>query len=68
MINKKGFYPEDELISFSSNIDKISKLRAELCRIPTKPNASGMIQILSKVEMAKPPLSLPSPNMGETMN
>ena len=65
MINRKGFYPKEELISFSSKIKKLQSLRAELCRIPTKPNASGMIQILLKVEMAK--LDIDSPNMGDSV-
>jgi len=65
MINKLGFYDKDELISFSSKIDKLHLLRAELCRVPTKPNPSGMIQILSKPEMAK--LDIASPNMGDSV-
>jgi phage terminase large subunit len=60
-----GYYPPDELISFSSKIDKINLLRAELCRIPTKPNASGFIQILSKKEMAAK--GIDSPNIGDSV-
>ncbi len=65
VINKKEFHPKDALISFDSGIDKLRMLRAELCRIPTKPNASGMIQILSKPEMEK--LGIKSPNMADSV-
>lgn len=55
------------LISFSSNIKDIDQLRTEMCRIPRKFNSSGRIQILSKAEMKKPPINLPSPNMADTV-
>ena len=42
-----------EMISLSSEIKCMDQLRAEVCRIPLKPNSNGKIQILSKVEMAK---------------
>ena len=47
-----------EMISLSSEIKCMDQLRAEVCRIPLKPNSSGKIQILSKVEMAKKPYEL----------
>ena len=58
--------PED-MISLSSEITTIDQLRAEVCRIPIKRNNAGKIQILSKIEMAKPPYRLPSPNMGDAL-
>lgn len=62
----KGEYINpDELISLSSAIDDIDGLRAEVCRIPKKPNGNGIIQIMSKVEMAK--LEIPSPNRADSM-
>tara|TARA_B000000475_G_scaffold272078_1_gene271804 strand:- start:2419 stop:3843 length:1425 start_codon:yes stop_codon:yes gene_type:complete len=64
----KGEYIDpDELISLSSKIENIDQLRAEVCRIPLKRNNMGKIQIMSKVDMAKKPYELPSPNMGDSL-
>lgn len=68
-----GVYHDPEtLISFSSSIDCIQKLRSELCRLPTKPNNLGMVQLYSKDEMVKgiimpngQKLKLPSPNLAD---
>lgn len=62
---KKGkkIYNADELISFSSSIKDIDKLKTEVCRIPLKPG--GRIQILSKPEMKK--LEIDSPNMADVV-
>lgn len=56
-----------EMISLSSEIKCMDQLRAEVCRIPLKPNSNGKIQILSKVEMAKKPYELPSPNLADAL-
>lgn len=56
--------PED-IISFSSEIDCLSALRTELCRVPRKYVASGKIQILSKPEMLK--LGIKSPNLADAL-
>ena len=56
----------DDMISFSSNIKKIVKLRSELCRIPTKPNGAGFIQIMTKEEM-KTKHKIKSPNMADSV-
>ena len=62
----KGVYIDpSELISFSSAIENIELLRAELCRIPLKPNGAGMIQIMTKVEMKK--IGIDSPNMADSV-
>lgn len=64
----KGEYIDpDELISLSSGIDCIDQLRAEVCKIPLKRNNNGKIQIMSKLEMAKKPYELPSPNMADAL-
>lgn len=55
----------DEMISISSDIEHISKLRSELCRIPLKPNANGLIQIMTKEEMRR--LGIESPNMADSV-
>lgn len=55
----------DELISFSSSIEQLSLLRAEICRIPRKYGGSGRIQLMSKPEMKK--LGIDSPNMADSV-
>ena len=57
----------DDMISLSSSIENLDQLRAEVCRIPLKRNNNGKIQIMSKIEMAKKPYQLPSPNMGDSL-
>ena len=57
----------DHLISLSSNISDMTKLRSEVCRIPRKPNGQGLIQIMSKDEMARLNPPIPSPNMADCM-
>jgi phage terminase large subunit len=57
----------DELIFIDREHPLISQLRSELCRIPLKPHGAGKIQLMSKVEMKKPPLSLPSPDLADAM-
>jgi len=55
----------DKMISLSSDIDHIQKLRSEVCRIPLKPNGNGLIQIESKEKMLKD--GIPSPNMADAL-
>ena len=66
-VDKGQYIDPDELISLSSSISKIDQLRAEICRIPIKRTNTGKIQIMSKIEMAKKPYELPSPNMGDAL-
>lgn len=66
-VEKKQYIDPDEMISISSQIETIDQLRAEVCRIPLKRTNSGKIQIMSKVDMAKKPYELPSPNMGDSL-
>jgi phage terminase large subunit len=62
----KGKYIDpDELISFSSEIEDIDILRAEVCRIPKKPNGAGLIQIMTKKEMLA--MEIESPNMADSV-
>jgi phage terminase large subunit len=64
----KGEYVNpDDMISLRSDIDCLEALRAEVCRIPLKPNSNGKIQILSKVDMQKKPYQLPSPNLADSL-
>ena len=57
------YHDPSELFSISSDIERLSQFRSEICRIPRKPNSSGKIQILSKAEMLK--LGIKSPNMAD---
>ena len=57
----------DELIFIDPEHSLVSQLRSEICRLPLKPHAAGKIQIMPKTEMAKPPLSLPSPNLADAL-
>ena len=41
----------DECISFSSELPLLSKIRAEVCRIPIKPNGSGLNELYDKETM-----------------
>jgi len=52
------------LISFSSNIKHIGKLRSELCRIPIKPNGSGLFELYTKDTM-RSKFKLSSPNLSD---
>jgi phage terminase large subunit len=63
---EKGEYVDPDLmISLSSEIPFLEKLRSEVCRIPKKPNGNGLIQILNKDEMKR--LKIPSPNMADSL-
>ncbi len=66
-INKGEYVNPEEMISLSSSIEKIDQLRSEVCRIPLKRTNSGKIQIMSKIDMAKKPYEIPSPNMGDAL-
>lgn len=64
---KKGTYIDpEELISISSKCKHLDKLRAEVCRIPKKPNGSGLIQIMRKDEM-KSKYKIASPNIADSL-
>lgn len=54
------------LISISSSISDIQKLRSETCRIPKKPNGNGLIQMMSKSEM-KNKYKIESPNLWDSL-
>lgn len=62
-VEHKQYSDPDDLISIDSSIKLLDQFRSETCRIPRKRNESGKIQIMSKEEMCKPPLNLPSPNL-----
>lgn len=66
-VTKGQYVNPDEMISLSSKIEKIDQLRSEVCRIPLKRTNTGKIQIMSKIEMAKKPYEIPSPNMADAL-
>lgn len=63
----KGEYVNpDEMISIDSDgVDNIPALRSEVCRIPKKDNANGLIQIMNKKEMKL--LGIDSPNRSDSL-
>jgi len=62
---KKGLYidPADMISIDSDGVESMESLRSEVCRIPKKPNNTGLIQIMSKQEMKQ--LGIESPNMAD---
>ena len=66
-VTRNEYRDPETLISISSEIDCIDRLRSEVCRIPKKQNANGLIQIMSKEDMArlKPPIK--SPNLADSL-
>ena len=60
------YHDPDTLISFSSDIAILPKLRSELCRMPVKPNGSGKFELYTKDEM-KRKFKLQSPNLGDSV-
>ena len=63
---KKEYVDPDTIISISSDIKMLQKLRAEVCRIPRKQNGTGKIQLMSKDEM-KNKLKIKSPGMADCL-
>ena len=61
------FIDSDKMISLSSEIDCLDQLRSEVCRIPLKLNDNSRIQIMSKIDMARKPYELPSPNLADAL-
>ena len=62
-----GEYNDPEkMISFSSDIKLLGKLRAELCRMPIKPNGNGLFELYTKDEM-KRKFKIASPNLADSV-
>lgn len=62
----KEYADPDLLISFSSEIPLLSKLRAEVCRLPIKPNTNGLNELYTKEEM-KTKFKIASPNLADPL-
>jgi len=61
---KREYVDPDNMISFSSDIKLINKLRSEMCRLPVKPNGSGRFGLYTKPEM-KTKFKIASPNLSD---
>lgn len=66
-ITRGDYFDPEAMISISSEIDIINRLRSEVCRIPKKYNANGLIQIMSKEDMAKLKPPIASPNLADCL-
>ncbi len=56
----------DKLISFSSKCQSLKTLRSELCRMPIKPNSSGLFELYTKKEMREK-FKVRSPNCADAV-
>lgn len=65
-VTHKEYADPDKLISFCSEIPLLSKLRAEVCRIPIKPNNNGLNELYTKEEM-KSKFKIASPNLADPL-
>lgn len=60
------YHDPAKMISFCSSIESLHKLRAELCRMPIKPNGNGLFELYTKQEM-KTKFKMASPNLGDSV-
>lgn len=65
-VQEGKFIDPQELISFDSSMALLPKLRSELCRMPVKPNANGLIELYTKAIM-KSKFKIMSPNLGDSV-
>jgi len=65
--NDGEYMDPDELIFLDPEHPLVPQLRSEICRIPVIPHQAGKIALMSKVNMKKPPLNLPSPNLADAL-
>lgn len=63
-VTKKQYFDPDEMISFSSNITMLDKLRAELCRMPIKPRTDGLVELYTK-QVLRDKFKFASPNLSD---
>ena len=61
----KEYHDPDKLISFSSDITMLNKLRAELCRMPIKPRNDGLVELYTKKDLREK-FNFISPNLGDS--
>ncbi len=64
----KGRYMDpDTLISLDPDMPLLQRLRSEVCRIPKKQNANGLLQIMTKVDMMRQKPPIRSPNLADAL-
>lgn len=59
------YYDPDTLLAISSECTSLSRLRAEVCRVPQKYNAANRLQVMTKAEMRSK--NIPSPNLADSL-
>ena len=65
-VTKGRYMDPDKLISISRSVQQLDKLRAEVCRVPRKPNSAGKLQVMSKAEMLRVH-KIKSPNLADSL-
>ncbi|PHR99257.1 MAG: PBSX family phage terminase large subunit [Blastopirellula sp.] len=60
------YHDPDTLISFSSEMPLLAKLRSEICRLPVKENRNGLFALYTKPEL-KSKFKIESPNLGDSL-
>jgi phage terminase large subunit len=63
---KGKYHDPDRMLSLSSDIEALPQLRAEVCRMPVKPNGNGKFELYTKAEM-KSKFKFPSPNLADSL-
>jgi len=58
-VRRKMYVDPEQMISFSSEIEDLDLLRAEICSVPKQDNLSGKFQVMSKADMKKKDISSP---------
>jgi phage terminase large subunit len=65
-VTKGKYHDPDKMLSLSSEIQALPQLRAEVCRMPVKPNGNGKFELYTKAEM-KSKFKFPSPNLADSL-
>jgi phage terminase large subunit len=65
-VTQNSYTDPDTMVSFSSDMEELTQLRSELCRLPIKPNPNGMLQLYTKEDMLKK-FKIPSPNLADSV-
>jgi phage terminase large subunit len=65
-VTKKEYHDPDKMISFSSSMPGLEKLRSELCTMPVKPNPNGLFELWTKEDM-RTKFKVHSPNLADSV-
>lgn len=66
-VTKGRYFSPDEMVSVCSEGNNIEVIRAEVCRMPRKMRGDGVIQLVSKEDLKKPPYEMESPGLFDAM-